>query len=275
MTAPDYDTLRSLPMHQIRAQIRSGAYRGQTAGFAPGNLQANLVILGDGYAQDFHRFCLENPRPCPLVGVSDRGDARMRDLGDIDIRTDVPSYNLYRHGELTGVAEAISDLWTEDMMAFALGCSFSFERALAAAGIRMTHIEENRTVPMYATNIALKKVGPFEGGMVVSMRPIPRAQVDLAVSVTSEYPHAHGAPIHVGDGAKIGITNLERPDWGEAARFGPDDVPVFWACGVTPQNVLNRAAPPLCITHTPGRMLVTDLTEEEARMRGAEGLVTS
>ena len=265
----DYEALRGLAMPEIRQHIRAVRYRGHTAGFAPGNLQANLAILGDGYAEDFHRFCLENPRPCPLVGVSERGDPAIPMLGNIDIRTDVPSYNVYRHGVLEGAVADISSLWTGDMAAFALGCSFTFERALMAAGIRIQHIERNRTVPMYATNIALKPVGPFRGGMVVSMRPIPKSQVDLAVEVTSAYPHAHGAPVHVGDGADIGIRNVDRPDWGDPAEFGPDDVAVYWACGVTPQNVLRDARPPLYITHTPGRMLVTDVTEEEARLRSA------
>ncbi|MEO1491601.1 MAG: putative hydro-lyase [Pseudomonadota bacterium] len=269
MTEIAYDTLRALPMDQIRPHIRSGTYTGQTAGFAPGNLQANLAVLGDGYAEDFHEFCRQNPQPCPLVGVSGRGDPIMHDLGDIDIRTDIPSYNVYRHGALDGAVPDISDLWGEDMVAFALGCSFTFERALAEAGIRMKHIEMNRTVPMWATTIELTPVGPFSGGMVVSMRPIPRDQVDLAIEVTSAYPHAHGAPVHVGDPAAIGVRDIDSPDWGEPAVFGPDDVPVFWACGVTPQNVLTQARPPLCITHTPGRMLVTDVTEEEARLRAA------
>ena len=269
MSEVEYDTLRALPMAEIRPHIRTGRYRGQTAGFAPGNLQANLAILGDGYAEDFHQFCRENAQPCPLVGVSERGNPKMPMLGDIDIRTDIPSYNVYRDGELESSIADISELWSDDMVAFALGCSFTFERALLDAGIRMKHIEQNSTVPMYATSIELKRVGPFQGGMVVSMRPIHRAQVDLAIEVTSAYPHAHGAPVHVGDGSAIGIRDVEKPDWGEPAEFGPDDVAVFWACGVTPQNVLRAARPPLCITHTPGRMLVTDVTEEEARLRAA------
>lgn len=269
MTEIAYDALRALPMAEIRPQIRSGAYTGQTAGFAPGNLQANLAVLGDGYAEDFHEFCRVNPRPCPLVGVSGRGDPIMSDLGDIDIRTDIPSYNIYRDGVLDGAVPDITHLWTDDMVAFALGCSFTFERALADAGIRMKHIEQNRTVPMWGTNIALTPVGPFSGGMVVSMRPVPKAQVDLAIEVTTAYPHAHGAPVHVGNPDAIGIRNIDSPDWGEPAAFDADDVPVFWACGVTPQNVLTAARPPLCISHTPGRMLVTDVTEEEARLRAA------
>ncbi|MEM1161716.1 MAG: DUF1445 domain-containing protein, partial [Pseudomonadota bacterium] len=192
-----------------------------------------------------------------------RGDPMMPMLGDIDIRTDVPSYNVYRGGELDAAVHDISDLWTGDMVAFALGCSFTFERALASAGIRMKHIEANVTVPMYRTNIDLTPVGPFSGQMVVSMRPIPKDQVDLAVEITSDFPQAHGAPVHAGDGAAIGVADITAPDWGEPAQSDDDDVPVFWACGVTPQNVLQNARPDICITHTPGRMLVTDVPYED------------
>lgn len=264
MTANEYSSLLKQPLAEIRNHVRAGTYRGQTAGFAPGKLQANLAILGDGYADDFRAFCAANSQPCPLVGVTAPGDPRMPVLGDIDIRTDVPSYNVYRDGVLDETRHDITALWQDDMVAFALGCSFTFERALIDAGIEMRHIAQNRTVPMYGTNVALEPVGAFSGTMVVSMRPVPEAQVDLAVSITSAYEHAHGAPLHVGDGAAIGIEDIGAPDWGETATFQDGDVPVFWACGVTPQNVLTAAKPPICITHTPGRMLVTDWPEDQA-----------
>jgi uncharacterized protein YcsI (UPF0317 family) len=270
MTEIDYETLKRQPVSEIRRQIRAGNYRGQTAGFAPGKLQANLAILGAGFADDFHQFCLANGRPCPLVGVSRRGDPSMDMLGDIDIRTDVPGYNIYRDGELSEATHDISQLWTDDMVAFALGCSFTFERALAEAGIAMKHIAANRTVPMYRSNLALTPVGPFRGTMVVSMRPIPEDQVDKAIEITSRYAHAHGAPVHAGTGEEIGVGDLGRPDWGDPAEFAPGDVAVFWACGVTPQNVLQAARPPLCITHTPGRMLVTDIAEDDPVLFAAD-----
>ena len=204
MTDTDYASLNGQPIQTIRPHIRSGAYTGHTAGFAPGRLQANLAILGDGFADDFHEFCLKNSQPCPLVGMSGRGDPMMHSLGDIDIRTDVPSYNVYRDGALADTVPDITELWTEDMVAFALGCSFTFERALAEAGIRMKHIEANLTVPMFATNIPLKGVGPFQGNMVVSMRPVQRELVDLATRITDGYGHAHGAPVHSGDPEKSG-----------------------------------------------------------------------
>ena len=262
MTANDYKSLLKQPVSAIREQIRAGRYRGQTAGFGPGKLQANLAILQGEWADHFLEFCAQNPQPCPLVGMSDaRGVPTMSMLGDIDIRTDVPSYNVYLDGKLDRAVHDISDLWTDDMVAFALGCSFTFERALAEAGIRMKHIEANTTVPMYATNLALNPVGPFHGEMVVSMRPIPEAHVNKAIEITKNFDHAHGAPVHVGTPSDIGIADVFRPDWGEPAEFSPGDVPVFWACGVTPQNVLQASRPPICITHTPGRMLVTDAPE--------------
>ncbi len=262
MTTSDHKRLQEQSVAEIRDDIRAGRYRGQTAGLASGRLQANLVILDDDYADAFRQFCQENRRPCPLVGLSGRGDPTMPMLGDIDIRTDIPSYNIYRDGALTDTVHDIKDLWSENMMAFALGCSFTFERALSAAGIRMRHVEANRIVPMYRTNLPLRPVGRFHGTMVVSMRPIARRQVAQAIDITARYPHAHGAPVHVGDGGAIGIGDLDTPDWGERATFEPDDVAVFWACGVTPQDVLRTARPPICITHKPGCMLVTDLPED-------------
>ena len=262
MTANDHASLRGQTVGVIRERIRSGAYRGQTAGLAPGRLQANLAILEGPLADDFLAFCLANERPCPLVGITRRGDPAMPMLGEIDIRTDVPSYNVYRDGVLAETVPDITALWTDGMVAFALGCSFTFERALVEAGIPMPHIAENRTVSMYRTNIALAPAGPFRGEMVVSMRPVAEEHLETVNAVCDRYPHAHGRPVHAGDPAAIGIADIDRPDWGERTPFRPGEVPVFWACGVTPQNVLAAARPAVCITHTPGRMLVTDAPEE-------------
>lgn len=264
MTTNDHAGLRGQPVGLVRERIRSGAYGGQTAGLAPGRLQANLAILEGAYADDFLAFCLANPRPCPLVGITRRGDPAMPMLGGIDIRTDVPSYNVYREGRLAGTVPDISDLWTSEMVAFALGCSFTFERALVEAGVPMPHIAANRTVSMYRTNLALTPAGPFRGEMVVSMRPVPETLLETVNEVCDRFPHAHGRPVHAGDPAAIGIADIDAPDWGERTPFGPGEVPVFWACGVTPQNVLAAACPPICITHTPGRMLVCDAPEERA-----------
>lgn len=258
-----HKALARLPLKELRQQIRSGSYCSHTAGLGTGYLQANLAIMPQAYALDFMRFCQRNPKPCPLVGVTDTGDPYFRTLGqDIDVRTDVPEYNIYRNGRL---AESVSDLrevWQDDFVAFALGCSFTFERALQQAGITVWHIANNSTVPMFKTTIATVKAGVFEGPTVVSMRAIPTDQVDRVVDISRQYPQAHGAPVHIGDPAAIGIKDLSRPDWGDAAPVAPGEVPVFWACGVTPQAAMAQAMLPICVTHKPGRMLITDVPED-------------
>ena len=256
----DYSELRKLTVGQVRAAIRAGAYTGHTAGLGLGYLQGNLAILPARYALDFFRYCQRNPKPCPLVGVSDTGDPMMRTLGDdIDIRTDVPSYNIYRDGELAEQRTEIKDLWQDDFTAFVLGCSFTFEEALIAEGIRLRHIDQDHNVSMYRTNIATQVAGPFSGPVVVSMRPLTPANTVRACAITTRFPQAHGEPIHIGDPAAIGIDKLDYPDWGDPTEIRHGELPVFWACGVTPQAAIRSAKPPICITHTPGRMLITDV----------------
>ncbi|MGH1477747.1 MAG: putative hydro-lyase [Geminicoccales bacterium] len=246
----------------VRSLIRQGMLCGHTAGLAPGRLQANLVILPESYALDFMRYCQRNPKPCPLVGVTETGDPYFRTLGtEIDVRVDLPAYNIYRHGDLVESRSDLTDLWQNDFVAFALGCSFTFERALMAAGMPLDHIEADRTVAMYRTSIETRVAGPFRGGMVVSMRPIANDRVTDAVSISKKYPLAHGAPVHVGDPEAIGIANLNAPEWGDPPLTHCDRTPVFWACGVTPQNAIRQAKPPICITHKPGCMLITDIDE--------------
>ncbi len=248
-------------VNAVRTAIRSGAYAGQTAGLASGKLQANLVIMPAAHAVDFEAFCHANPRPCPLVGKTEVGNPAWTALGDIDIRTDVPRYNIYRDGVLEKNVTDITDMWRDDWVAFALGCSFTFESALLRAGVPVAHIDVNKTVPMYRTNTDTTPVGPFRGGMVVSMRRIPEHQITLAEATTAKFPWAHGAPVHVGDPGEIGITDLETPDWGDPPVG--NGMPVFWACGVTPQNALANAKLPLVVTHTPGHMLITDIEDTE------------
>lgn len=262
VSASEYQQLRALSVPALRQRIRQGQYNSHTGGLGSGMLQTNLAILPEQYALDFMRFCQRNPKPCPLVGVSETGDPMMRTLGDIDIRTDVPSYNVYRNGQLDSTVNDISDLWQDDLVAFALGCSYTFERALEAAGISVRHIDQNKTVPMYRTSIETSPAGPFGGGMVVSMRPIAEQDVDKVFDLCRRYPLAHGAPVHAGDPAQIGIASLPDVDWGDPPDMRAGEVPVFWACGVTPQNAVMRAALPFCITHTPGRMLITDVSEK-------------
>ena len=245
---------------RLRGIFRSGAYRGTTANMANGYTQGNLAILPANHALDFARFCQRNPKPCPLVGVSDTGDPIMRTLGEeIDIRTDIPSYNIYRDGVIDASVSDISEFWADDSVAFVLGCSFSFEEALMQARIPMRHMEIDRVVPMYKTSIQLVRAGPFGGGTVVSMRPMSMEEAIRASAITARFPHTHGMPVHIGDPAVIGIKDLDAPDWGDPTEFRDGEVPVFWACGVTPQNAIQEAGIPIVLTHTPGRMLITDL----------------
>lgn len=247
----------------VRGAIRSGSYTGHTAGLAAGKLQCNLAILPEKYALDFLRFCQRNPKPCPIVGVSDSGDPSLPTLGhNIDIRTDVAKYRVFRDGALSEEVTDISDFWTSDLVTVALGCSFTFENALVRNDIPVRHLEAGRNVPMFKSNINLMPAGPFGGQMVVTMRPIPADKVKAAREISRRYPQAHGAPIAEGDPSQIGIADLSAPDWGDAVEIKPGEVPVFWACGVTPQNVLLDAGLPLCITHSPGHMLIADVAED-------------
>lgn len=223
-------------------------------------MQANLVILPANLAGDFLQFCQRNPKPCPLLAVSEPGDPRMPALGaDLDLRTDVPRYRIWRDGVLVAEPSDIVDLWRDDLVGFALGCSFSFEEALVDAGLELRHWTQNCNVPMYKTDRPTAAAGVFRGPLVVSMRPFRAIDAIKAIQVTSRYAAVHGAPVHLGDPRQIGISNLSRPDFGDPVEVHADELPVFWACGVTPQAVVMEAKPAFCITHAPGHMLVTDL----------------
>jgi uncharacterized protein YcsI (UPF0317 family) len=251
----------------VRLRCRRGEVTGPTAGLAPGLLQANLVLIPNEFADDFRKFCRLNPRPCPLLGVTTVGDPTLPALGrDIDLRTDLPRYRVWIRGKLTDEPIDIKRYWRNDLVGFALGCSFSFESALAAAGIQLRHIVEGRNVAMYRTNISCEPASRFAGPMVVSMRPIRAEDVRLAVEVTAAIPNAHGAPVHIGDPASIGITDINKPDYGDPINLHPGEVPVFWACGVTPQAALEAARLEFAITHFPGSMLVTDCATDDPVM---------
>jgi len=247
--------------YQLRQQIRRGDFTRNTSGLAQGLVQGNIVILPQAWAHDFLQFCQFNPKPCPLVGMSvNAGDFLLPDLGqDIDIRSDVPSYRVFEHGECTQELTDISALWRDDLVTFVLGCSFSFEEALLADGIEIRNISENKNVPMYRTNIACKTAGRFSGNTVVTMRPMRPKDAIRAIQICSRFPSVHGAPIHFGTPEQIGINDLSLPDYGDSVTIKPGEVPVFWACGVTPQLVLAQTKPPFCITHSPGKMLITDI----------------
>ena len=253
------------PPAQIRAMASAGGFCGTTTGLAPGYVQCNLVVLPEKYASDFAEFCHRNPKPCPLLARSPApGDASLPELGvNIDVRTDCPRYRRWESGQLVDEPLDIGDSWDDDFVAFALGCSFSFEEALIAAGIEIRNISEGVNVPMYRTHIDCESAGPFGGKMVVSMRPMPAADAIEAIQICSRYPSVHGAPIHLGDPQAIGIADLAQPDFGDPVTVRGDDVPLFWACGVTPQVALESARLPIAVTHEPGHMLVTDLKNAE------------
>jgi uncharacterized protein YcsI (UPF0317 family) len=244
----------------VRQSIRAGAWRRHTAGLAPAYAQANLVVLPRDWAYDFLLFCQRNPKPCPLLEVTEPGSAEPVGVAPgADLRTDIPRYCVYRDGRLVETRDEVRDLWQADMVGFLLGCSFTFEAALMEAGVPVRHLDDGRMVAVYQTDVACRPAGRLHGPLVVSMRPIPREQVVRAVQVTSRVPAVHGAPVHIGDPQAIGIQDVTRPDWGDAPDMRPGDVPVFWACGVTPQAVAMQARPPLMITHAPGHMFVTDV----------------
>lgn len=248
----------------IREMIRRNELIQPTSGMANGYAQANLAILKKEHAFDFLLFCQRNPKPCPILDVTEPGSVIPQLVApDADIRTDFPKYRIYRHGEFVEEVTDIIKYWEDDMVAFLIGCSFSFEHALLNNGIPVRHIEENCNVAMYKTNIPCVKAGKFEGPMVVSMRPIPEKDIVRAVQVTSRFPSVHGAPVHIGNPESIGIKDIHNPDFGDRVTIKQGEVPVFWACGVTPQAVAMQVKPELMITHAPGHMFITDIRDEK------------
>jgi uncharacterized protein YcsI (UPF0317 family) len=261
-TTPDPTPLARLAPDgpSARRLVREGAYAGHTAGMAPGHVQANLVVLPKALADDFLRFCQRNPAPCPVLEVSEPGDPRLPGLGaDLDLRTDLPRYRIWRDGVLVDETTDLNALWRDDLVGFAIGCSFSFEQALLEAGVPLRHVAQGRNVAMYRTSIPTVPAGVFHGPLVVSMRPMTAADAIRAVQITSRFPRVHGAPVHLGRPDLIGIADLGAPDFGDPVEVKDDELPVFWACGVTPQAAVMAARPAFCITHAPGCMLVTDL----------------
>jgi uncharacterized protein YcsI (UPF0317 family) len=256
--------LRDATGAQMRRAARAGELTGPTPGLALGFVQANLVCVPRHLAFDFLLFCQRNPQPCPLLDVTDSGCPEPRQVAPgADVRTDVPRYCAYRYGELIEEPAELYAWWRDDLVAFLLGCSFTFENALLRAGLPVRHIEEGRNVPMYRTNVACRPAGAFRGPMVVSMRPLTPKHAEQAAAICRRFPRAHGAPVHQGNPAAIGIRDVNKPDFGDPVTIRPGELPVFWACGVTPQAVAMEARPPLLLTHKPGHMFVTDLRDTE------------
>jgi uncharacterized protein YcsI (UPF0317 family) len=243
----------------VRRRARTGELTGPTPGLAMGFVQANLVVVPRELAFDFLLFCQRNPKPCPVLDVTEAGDPEPRlTAPGADLRTDLPRYRVYRDGKLVDEPHDLKSLWRSDLVGFLIGCSFTFENALLNAGLPVRHLETGTNVPMYKTSIACRPAGVFHGPMVVSMRPMTPAQAIRAVEVCSRFARAHGSPIHIGDPAAIGIHDLDKPDFGDRVEIRAGEVPVFWACGVTPQAVAMETRPAFLITHKPGHMFVTD-----------------
>jgi len=247
---------------EARALFRSGTVAA-TSGWVPGKTQVNLIAVPAGWAYDMLLYAQRNPKPCPVLDVTDPGATGTILADDTDIRTDFPAYRVWRDGVLAEERTDVVDLWRDDMVAFLIGCSFTFEADLAAAGIPLRHNEQGRNVPMYVTTRQCRPAGRLHGPLVVSMRPIPADRVAEATALSARMPGVHGAPVHAGDPEELGIEDLDRPDFGDSVRPEPGDVPVFWACGVTPQSVVATMKPEFCITHYPGCMLVTDRKNSE------------
>ena len=252
-------TLRDATGAAVRAACRAGTLTGPTPGLAAGFVQANLVLLPRDWAFDFLLFCQRNPKPCPLLDVTEPGDPEPRGVAPgADLRTDLPAYRVWHNGELVEEPTDVRRHWRDDLVGFVIGCSFTFETALQAAGLPVRHIEENVNVPMYRTNSPCRSAGRFNGPMVVSMRPLTPAQAVRATQVCGRFPRAHGTPVGFGDPAALGIGDVAKPDYGDAVTIRAGEVPVFWACGVTPQAALLQSRPPFAITHKPGHMFLTD-----------------
>ncbi|MEZ6142089.1 MAG: putative hydro-lyase [Zavarzinella sp.] len=250
--------------NEVRLACRTGELRGPTPGMAPGYVQANLVCLPAEVAADFEQFCRMNSQPCPLLEVLPPGCVEpVRTAPGADVRFDLPRYRIWLNGECTAEPAEISCWWRDDLQTFLLGCSFTFENALLAAGVPVRHIDQHLNVPMYRTNIDCQPVGRFAGKMVVSMRPMTPQQAKEASEICGHYQLAHGRPIQIGEPAKLGISSIDQPDYGDAVPISSGEVPVFWACGVTPQSVLQQARLPFAITHAPGHMFVTDLQDSD------------
>jgi uncharacterized protein YcsI (UPF0317 family) len=252
----------TLSAQGLRSLCRSGQFSGMTSGLAPGHVQANLLIVPLEYAHEFLLFCQRNPKSCPLIEVLDAGKFAPRCAPDADLRHDLPAYRIFDNGILSREVADISSLWCNDFVSFLIGCSFSFESAIIGAGIGLRHVEQGRNVAMYKTTLACVPAGRFQGNMVVSMRPVKSGDIARVVEISARYPQVHGAPVHIGHPELIGITDINEPDFGDQIDITADELPVFWACGVTPQYIVEQSRVPFCISHSPGKMFVTDLRND-------------
>jgi uncharacterized protein YcsI (UPF0317 family) len=258
------ESLSQTPAREARALVREGKWASPTSGVSLGHAQANMIILPEDWAYDFLLYATRNPKPCPILDVTDAGSPEPKLIAPgADVRTDLPKYRVWENGNLVDEPTDIKSLWRDDLVAFMIGCSFSFESALLQAGVPVRHIEEDVNVPMYLTRVECIPAGRFSGNMVMSMRPIPHHQVVKAVTCTARFPSVHGAPLHVGDPSAIGVKDINRPEFGDPVTINPGEVPVFWACGVTPQAAVMNSKPPFAITHAPGHMFIADKRDSD------------
>lgn len=263
MTATIANPAAAVP-GDARASFRGG-YCAPTSGWSNGYAQANLIAVPRDWAYDVLLFCQRNPKPCPVLDVTDPGAFSTPLAGGCDLRTDLPRYRVWHDGVLTAEPDNVRDYWQEDLVCFLIGCSFTFEGALSDAGVPLRHVQAQRNVPMYLTSLPCRPAGRLHGQMVVSMRPIPPGLIATAVTVTAPMAAVHGVPVHIGDPDGLGIHDLQAPDFGDPPQPAPNDLPVFWACGVTPQAAVVASKPPLAITHAPGHMLITDIPDRQYR----------
>ena len=266
MTSPLKQDLTTMSPKEVRTLIREGKITTSTAGMCNGYAQANLVILPQKLAYDFLLYAQRNPKPCPILEVSDAGSRNLPIIADgCDIANDFPKYWVYEHGEKIGEFTSVEQFWRDDLVSFLIGCSYSFEADLIEAGIEMRHQTEDHAVPMYISNIACRPAGIFHGNTVVSMRPMSPKDAIRAAIITSAMPNVHGSPVHIGDPSQIGIKDIQKPDFGVPDTIKEGEIPVFWCCGVTPQDAVMQAKPDFCITHAPGHMLVTDVKNSKLK----------
>lgn len=252
--------ISELSPHEIRNEIRLKRWNGTTYGLAKKYAQVSPVILAEKYADDFLRLCKVNPKIFPLYGVSETGNSKLSFLGeDVDVKSDLSSYRVYSNGQFNGNTGSIKEIWQDDFVTFAIGCSLSFEEILIMQGIPLRHLQENKKIPAYQTNIELNSTGAFSGKTFVTMRQFSTLDSTKATTLTAQFPKFHGAPLHSGDCTQIGIKDLSKPDYGDTPTLYKDDIPLYWACGITVLQVIEKAEMPIAIVVNPGYMLITDL----------------
>ena len=248
---------------KLRSLIAKGKFQKSTSGYCQSNIQANFLALPKNFAFSFEKFAKQNSKPIPVLEVIQDSHYSTKLAQGANLLNEIPFYNIIEQGKVVKTVDNIEKYAHQDLTYFLIGCSFSFEKAILQEGISLRHIELKQNVAMYNTNIPLNPVEPFKGSMVVSMRPILKQRVPDVCEITQAYAKMHGSPVHIGSPAMIGIQDIHSPDYGDAVTIQSDEVPVFWACGVTVQYILEQIKIPFAITHKPGFMFISDLEKYE------------